>query len=96
MLLKSSIKTHEAYHDQIEQDLKTLFSEQKVEEDYVSFKFPGVKGSDRALIKLKESVKDFKIKEKTNKQKKFKLDTLKDLTRGSFVFYTATQLTNFF
>lgn len=95
MLLNSTIKKHQAYHEQIEKDIKSLFNQRKIIEEYESFTFPGVKGADRALIKLKESIMDFKISDKNNKRRKFKLETLKDLTRGSFVFKNSSQLKKF-
>lgn len=50
--------------------------------------FAPVKGSERAYIKLKEEVVQ-------NPECKFPLQTLKDLTRGSYVFKNASDLIAF-
>jgi len=50
--------------------------------------FAPVKGSERAYIKLKEE-------NANNPGCKFPLHTLKDLTRGSYVFKTASELISF-
>jgi hypothetical protein len=59
------------------------------------FLFAPVKCKKRSLIKLKEKISNLSDKLKENLSKdaiKFPLYSLKDLSRGSFVFKNSTQL----
>lgn len=79
------IEVHEAQHDDI-------FTQIRIAalgiENNSKFVKTGVKGADRALIKLKEKIVE-------DPYDKFPLDSLKDLSRCCFIFNNAGDLITF-
>lgn len=85
LLLKSLIEQHDAFHN----DIFIAIRHSTIEiENNGEFKKATTKGFDRALIKLKEKIVE-------DPDDKFPLDSIKDLSRCSFIFKESCDLLNF-
>mmetsp|Transcript_60313 Transcript_60313/g.51071 ORF Transcript_60313/g.51071 Transcript_60313/m.51071 type:complete len:197 (+) Transcript_60313:433-1023(+) len=86
LLLKSLISHHAAWHNDLGKEIKALIQGLPGAPELT---IAPVKGEDRAFTKLKEKVEQ-------DPQRKFPLDSLKDLSRASLIFKSADELFAFF